>query len=181
MVSQLVAAINPDDLDALDDNLPLAKVTVDNLLGRVHTPVEYQFYFERNPHAALYLDVYPVFFNEERSARSVVSIQDQKAREARAGYRDGKKPSNAIVNVAPQLTQHTNAAMTRLGMTAQPIVAQAFVPPPMAPQYSQQFQNQPPLAYAQPVYGFPAQNQSNPPPPYAAATHQGPPPPYVGR
>jgi hypothetical protein len=38
IISQLVAAINPDDLDAIDENLPFTKATLDNLLGRVHTP-----------------------------------------------------------------------------------------------------------------------------------------------
>jgi hypothetical protein len=38
IISQLVAAINPEDLDAIDENLPFTKATLDNLLGRVHTP-----------------------------------------------------------------------------------------------------------------------------------------------
>lgn len=38
IISQLVAAINPDDLDAIDENLPFTKATLDNMLGRVHTP-----------------------------------------------------------------------------------------------------------------------------------------------
>jgi hypothetical protein len=38
IISQLVAAINPNDLDAIDESLPFTKATLDNLLGRVHTP-----------------------------------------------------------------------------------------------------------------------------------------------
>ena len=49
IISQLVAAINPDDLDAIDENLPFTKATLDNLLGRVHTPqvrmIYYYYYY----------------------------------------------------------------------------------------------------------------------------------------
>mmetsp|Transcript_6290 Transcript_6290/g.6575 ORF Transcript_6290/g.6575 Transcript_6290/m.6575 type:complete len:470 (-) Transcript_6290:98-1507(-) len=94
IISQLVAAINPDDLDAMDENLPFSKYTLDDMLGRKHTPEEYQFYFERNPHFKLYLDLYPVFLNEERSSRSIVSQVDQLTREQNAGYINGERPNN---------------------------------------------------------------------------------------
>jgi hypothetical protein len=80
-----VAAINPDDLDALDESLPLTKFTLDNLLGRKHTNEEYQYYFERNPHGSLYVDVYGRFLAEETVARKIVSEKDREARERKAG------------------------------------------------------------------------------------------------
>mmetsp|Transcript_2800 Transcript_2800/g.4230 ORF Transcript_2800/g.4230 Transcript_2800/m.4230 type:complete len:481 (+) Transcript_2800:127-1569(+) len=112
MISQLVAAINPDDLDAIDENLPFTKNTLDNLLGRTHTPQEYQYYFEKNPHAPLYVDVYPRFLNEQVFARQIVSVEDQRRREMGAGYKDGKKPSSSFSPkpIAHLLTPHTNAA-----------------------------------------------------------------------
>jgi len=93
LISQLVSAINPNDLDAIDENLPFTKDTLDNMLGRVHTPQEYQYYFERNPHASLYLDLYGRFLNERGFARAFVSRQDQIQRERNAGYRDGSRMS----------------------------------------------------------------------------------------
>mmetsp|Transcript_14328 Transcript_14328/g.21458 ORF Transcript_14328/g.21458 Transcript_14328/m.21458 type:complete len:474 (+) Transcript_14328:123-1544(+) len=95
IISSLVASINPDDLDAIDENLPFTKHTLDDLLGRTHSPEDYQFYFERNPHAPLYVDVYSRFLNEPSAARAIVSKHDQQNREHRAGYRDGKPPSTS--------------------------------------------------------------------------------------
>ena len=46
LVCQLVAAFNPDDLDALDESAPLTKSTLDNLLGYVTQPQEYKHYFD---------------------------------------------------------------------------------------------------------------------------------------
>jgi len=91
LISQLVAAINPYDLDAIDENLPFTKHTLDNLLGRIHSPQEYQYYFERNTHASLYLDVYRRFLNENTFARTIVSRNEQNERERKAGYRNGER------------------------------------------------------------------------------------------
>ena len=45
LVCQLVAAFNPDDLDALDESVPLTKQTLDNLQGYQCSPQEYDYYF----------------------------------------------------------------------------------------------------------------------------------------
>jgi len=45
LVGQLVAAMNPDDLDAMDESVPLTKSTLDNLLGIQHNPESYRHYF----------------------------------------------------------------------------------------------------------------------------------------
>jgi len=45
LVAQLVAAINPDDLDAMDESVPFTKTTLDNLLGYQTNEQEYQQYF----------------------------------------------------------------------------------------------------------------------------------------
>lgn len=37
-ITQLLAALNPSDLDLLDEGYPLTKYSLDNLLGRIHTP-----------------------------------------------------------------------------------------------------------------------------------------------
>jgi len=46
LIGQLVGAMNPDDLDALDESVPLTKWTLDNILGVQTTEQEYRKYFE---------------------------------------------------------------------------------------------------------------------------------------
>jgi hypothetical protein len=72
LLSNLVAAINPDDLDALDENVPLTKFTLDDILGREHTEQEYSYYFHHNPHARLYADRYHSFLTERVSSRVLI-------------------------------------------------------------------------------------------------------------
>lgn len=45
LVCQLVAAMNPDDLDAMDESIPLTKYTLDNLLGPISSEQDYHHYF----------------------------------------------------------------------------------------------------------------------------------------
>ena len=45
LVCQLVAAFNPDDLDALDESVPFTKMTLDNMQGYACSPQEYDYYF----------------------------------------------------------------------------------------------------------------------------------------
>jgi len=46
LICGLVAAMNPDDLDAMDESIPFTKFTLDNLLGIVSNDASYQHYFE---------------------------------------------------------------------------------------------------------------------------------------
>ena len=46
LICQLVAAMNPDDLDAMDESVPFTKATLDNLLGIVHNAETYKHYFD---------------------------------------------------------------------------------------------------------------------------------------
>jgi len=46
LIRSLVAAMNPDDLDAMDESVPFAKYTLDNLLGYETQPEEYERYFQ---------------------------------------------------------------------------------------------------------------------------------------
>merc|ERR1719162_2829033 len=41
LICQLVAAMNPDDLDAMDESIPFTKTTLDNLLGIQHNEASY--------------------------------------------------------------------------------------------------------------------------------------------
>lgn len=46
LICQLVAAMNPDDLDAMDESVPFTKATLDNLLGVQHNEQSYRHYFD---------------------------------------------------------------------------------------------------------------------------------------
>eukprot|EP00535_Pseudo-nitzschia_heimii_P010490 CAMPEP_0197174230 /NCGR_PEP_ID=MMETSP1423-20130617/840_1 /TAXON_ID=476441 /ORGANISM="Pseudo-nitzschia heimii, Strain UNC1101" /LENGTH=441 /DNA_ID=CAMNT_0042623135 /DNA_START=101 /DNA_END=1426 /DNA_ORIENTATION=- len=46
LICQLVAAMCPEDLDAMDESIPFTKFTLDNLLGIVHNEASYRHYFE---------------------------------------------------------------------------------------------------------------------------------------
>jgi hypothetical protein len=46
MICTLVAAMNPDDLDAMDESVPFTKNTLDNLLGIQHPEESYRYYFD---------------------------------------------------------------------------------------------------------------------------------------
>mmetsp|Transcript_12495 Transcript_12495/g.13709 ORF Transcript_12495/g.13709 Transcript_12495/m.13709 type:complete len:440 (+) Transcript_12495:67-1386(+) len=50
LVCQLVAAMNPDDLDAMDESVPFTKTTLDNLLGIQHNEASYKHYFDSFVH-----------------------------------------------------------------------------------------------------------------------------------
>jgi hypothetical protein len=112
LISQLIAAINPHDLDAIDEGLPFTKDTLDNMLGRVHSPQEYQYYFERNPHASIFLDVYARFLNEKTFARNIVSQADQARRQQGGGYVNGERKT------APPPPQSLSAQLTPITMAA---------------------------------------------------------------
>lgn len=49
LLSNLVAAINPDDLDALDESVPFTKCTMETLMGRALSQQEYDAYFGQHP------------------------------------------------------------------------------------------------------------------------------------
>lgn len=46
IICQLVAAMNPDDLDAMDESVPFTKFTLDNLLGIQNNEETYRHYFD---------------------------------------------------------------------------------------------------------------------------------------
>jgi hypothetical protein len=72
LLSNLVASISPDDLDALDENVPLTKFTLDELMGRVHSPAEYDYYFTHNKHGKHYASLKSRFATESVHARVIV-------------------------------------------------------------------------------------------------------------
>jgi hypothetical protein len=49
LMCMLVGAINPDDLDALDDSRPITKFTLNDIMGRELTNEEYLLYWNSHP------------------------------------------------------------------------------------------------------------------------------------
>uniref|UniRef100_A0A7S1UXM7 VWFA domain-containing protein n=1 Tax=Grammatophora oceanica TaxID=210454 RepID=A0A7S1UXM7_9STRA len=63
LICQLVAAMNPDDLDAMDESVPFTKATLDNLLGIQSNEESYRHYF--------------TCFTQAQAARTVEGPADQ--------------------------------------------------------------------------------------------------------
>jgi hypothetical protein len=67
----LVGAINPHDLDAMDDSRPFTKFTLENILGRGLTPQEYSKYWTGHPKAKEY--DYNRFAIEQKHAAEIIN------------------------------------------------------------------------------------------------------------
>lgn len=71
LLCHLVAAINPNDLDALDEKTPFTRKTLNELLGRMITEQEYQFYWKYHPEAKQYAHFYPYYNRDDLIAKEV--------------------------------------------------------------------------------------------------------------
>lgn len=73
LLSQLVAAINPDDLDAMDEDMPLTRGTLSDLMGYLVNELQYrQVYWDQNPTARKYMDQFPSFARLDLVAKDIV-------------------------------------------------------------------------------------------------------------
>ncbi len=134
---QLVAAMNPDDLDALDEKYPLSKRTMDEFMGRRITPQEYEKYFYNNPHGKKYrdLDLYREFCREDVLAKQII----QHFRHAghgnpmQPGY--GAPIQAGYGSASSQMPAYTNAPPTAYGPGAPGMFVQNQL---VAPQQSMQ-------------------------------------------
>lgn len=77
LLCQLCAAINPTDLDALDESTPFTKKTMNELLGRMITPEDYYQYWINNPNARKYSNLYQQFSRDDLVARQIVNMPGQ--------------------------------------------------------------------------------------------------------
>jgi len=75
LMSLLVGAINPGDIDCLDDPRPVSKFTFDNLMGRNLTEQEYAYYFFNHPNSSRYQPYYPSLLIEKKPTREIVPFQ----------------------------------------------------------------------------------------------------------
>lgn len=74
LICQLVAAMNPSDLDAMDESIPFTKATLDNLLGVQHNEESYRHYFDH-------------FLRAQRS-RTIEGPSDQMKKNQQWNYQD---------------------------------------------------------------------------------------------
>ena len=79
LLCQLVAAINPYDLDALDESTPFTKMTMDNLMGRKLTVEEYGYYFNNNPNARKHSHLFNEFCREDVLAHQIIGPKHSQA------------------------------------------------------------------------------------------------------
>jgi hypothetical protein len=75
LLSNLIAALNPDDLDAMDENIPFSKYTLDEMLGRYHTPEEYHYYFKHNPHSSRYQEYFEELSTVAQPSRRIIPAE----------------------------------------------------------------------------------------------------------
>jgi hypothetical protein len=74
LICMLVAAMNPDDLDAMDESVPFTKYTLDNLLGIEHEAPSYRYYFD--------------CFVQAQRARKIEGPADQLKKNVQWNYND---------------------------------------------------------------------------------------------
>jgi hypothetical protein len=72
LICALVAAISPFDLDNIDEGVPFTKNTLDNILGRVLTDVEYKHYWDNNPNSHKYQNIYSYMIKEQDFVQNII-------------------------------------------------------------------------------------------------------------
>lgn len=98
LICQLAAAINPIDLDAMDECV-FTKGTLDNILGRKTTMQEYDYYFMNSPNAKQYMQYKNEFAREDLIASTI--IENIKNGVYNRHVASGFAPSNGGIQRAP--------------------------------------------------------------------------------
>lgn len=91
LICQLVAAMNPDDLDAMDESVPMTKMTLDNLLGIQHNEESYKHYFD--------------CFIRNQYSRVVYNAMDRLKKETRWNYHEFL--TTPVAKQIPQVQEYT--------------------------------------------------------------------------
>ena len=122
LISLLVAVINPDDLDAIDEDTPFSKMTLDNLLGVTTTPQEYKHYFDSNlavkkddkkvneygiretakEKVAKYTKLYDHFANEKMVAKDIMEKFHKKSSSISSFFGSSTAPSTTTSTQDPR-------------------------------------------------------------------------------
>lgn len=111
LLCQLVAAINPHDLDAIDESVPFTKQTMDNLLGRKLTIEEYQHYFRNNPNAQKYSNLFNEFAREDIMAKQILD-------NLKGGYSNHGSTYNQTTTSNPIVGYHTGNPSNNSGYSS---------------------------------------------------------------
>lgn len=130
LLSHLVAAICPEDLDALDESYPMTKRTLDMLLGRRLNPEEYQRYFDMNPNGVRYRHMFQQFCREDVVANQILP---ELQRIQRPVYQQPPVPGYVTAGLQPPPPPVQQAGMWQ----QPPMQPPQGVPPvmPAAPQF----------------------------------------------
>ena len=92
LICQLVAAMNPEDLDAMDESVPFTKATLDNLLGIQTNEESYRQYFNE--------------FVKAQRARKIETKSDKLKKSMEWNYDDFRRaPSSAQIPAVQQFRQ----------------------------------------------------------------------------
>lgn len=75
LLCNIAAAINPDDLDAMDQHPPFTKKTLENLMGRGMTESEYSQYFNSHPNARRVFAPDYLLFLQSQYASDIPSVR----------------------------------------------------------------------------------------------------------
>jgi len=98
LICTLVAAMNPDDLDAMDESVPFTKTTLDNLLGIESNEESYRHYFD--------------CFSQAQRARKIEGPSDQIKKNTQWNYQEFR---NAQVAKQIPAVQQLRAQLAQMG------------------------------------------------------------------
>lgn len=136
LLCQLCAAINPTDLDALDESTPFTKKTMDELMGRKLTIEEYGQYFSNNPNARKFANLYQQFAREDLIAKQIVNVPGQPQPAVTYPQQGGYPPQMAAAYPATAPQQYNYYGQGAPTMYAQqPAQRPAQPQPGMQPSY----------------------------------------------
>jgi hypothetical protein len=104
IICNIVAAINPQDLDGLDEDMPLSKLTIENIMGRGLTIQEYEMYFVNHPDGRVFDPEYSLFVSSETAMTipGVIFYMDFKRRALNADINNGDDNSDAREKINAQ-------------------------------------------------------------------------------
>lgn len=125
LLCNLVAAINPNDLDAMDQHEPLTKTTIENLLGRGITGEEYRRYWNAHPNARRVFEPDYQAFLEVPYARMIPSVALFQRTLANLLSRDMDRGEDDTDDLEERMAEETVMRARRNGELSQSRVSQA--------------------------------------------------------
>ncbi|MDR3492143.1 MAG: hypothetical protein P4M12_08915 [Gammaproteobacteria bacterium] len=174
LLCSLAAALNRDDLFAINQDLPLTKLTIENVLGRSLTDNEYKYYFECHPCGRTFSPDYMLFYSATiaNDIEAVRVYKDASAKAVNQDLNDNKggvdDDDEAIARAAVDNFYYNRQAQQQ--MAAQTYQAPTQVYPPQT--YQAPTQVYPPQTYQAPTQTYPTQTYLDPTPVYPSQAPQ---------